>query len=138
MADGFDIVAVRVPDEGGEVALVVLRPQPRRVQRLGAQLDRGEVKCPHRVVVGGRKGEVRFPVGPHACTFGDPEHRLTVPPVADGLAENELPRITQYAQHPVVELLRTGVVGAVDSEMINHRNILASGTDTVVDYLDDL
>jgi hypothetical protein len=51
MADGFDVVAVRVPDEGGELALVVLRPQSRRVQRLGAQLDRGVVECPHRVVV---------------------------------------------------------------------------------------
>ena len=54
MADGFDIVAVRVPDEGGEVALALLRPQPRRVQRLGAQLDRGVVERAHRVIVGRR------------------------------------------------------------------------------------
>ena len=35
VADRFDVVAVGVADEGTEVALVVLGPQPRRVQRLG-------------------------------------------------------------------------------------------------------
>jgi hypothetical protein len=46
MADGFDIVAVRVPDEGGEVTLAV---------------------------VDGREGEVRFPIRTRAGAFGDPE-----------------------------------------------------------------
>ena len=37
VADGLDVVAVGVADEGAVVVGVVLRPQPGLVQRLGAQ-----------------------------------------------------------------------------------------------------
>jgi hypothetical protein len=111
------------------------------------------VKCPHRVVVSRRERDMDLPIGSHPGTLGDPESRLTVPPVSDGLAEIHLPRITQHARQPVVEHLRFGVVSAIDSKVIDHQRrcssslrsasspartglILASATDTVVDYLD--
>src|SRR5688500_17312337 len=46
VADRLDVVAVGVADEGAEVGRVVLGPQPRLVQRLGAGRQRLVVPRP--------------------------------------------------------------------------------------------
>jgi hypothetical protein len=53
--------------------------------------------------------------GPVTHTVGDPKIRLAVAAVADRHAEIQLPRVTKYSQHGVVELLGFRIVGAVDS-----------------------
>jgi uncharacterized protein YndB with AHSA1/START domain len=49
MADGLDIVAVRVADERAVVVLVVLRPHPGLVQHLGAEAASRLEERVHRV-----------------------------------------------------------------------------------------
>src|SRR5580700_5383035 len=58
VADGLDVVAVRVTDECAVVAGVVFRPQPRLVQDRRAVLCGGAEKGPHRRPVGCREGNV--------------------------------------------------------------------------------
>ena len=58
MADGLDVVAVGIADEGAEVVLVVLRPDARLVEHLGAVGDGGVEERLHGGAVGGGEGEV--------------------------------------------------------------------------------
>ena len=132
MEHRLDIVAVGITDECAEVTRVVLGPQPRRVQRLGAQLQRCVVEGLHSVGVGGLERHMDFPVGPAGFAgagVGNPEVRLAFTAVADRNLIVHLPAVPEHAQHGIVELLRFGPVGAVDSKVIDHRSILALGTD---------
>ena len=61
MTDGFDVVAVRVADEGAVVVLVVLGPHSWLVQHLGAGADGSVEEGPHGRTVGGLEGDVRLP-----------------------------------------------------------------------------
>ena len=58
MADGFDVVAVGVADEGAEVVLVVLGPDARFVEHLGAVGDGDVEEGLHGSAVGSGEGEV--------------------------------------------------------------------------------
>ena len=58
MTDGLDVVAVGVADEGAEVVLVVLGPQARLVQHLGAVGDGDVEERLHGGPVGGGEGDV--------------------------------------------------------------------------------
>ena len=61
MAHGFHVVSVRVPDEGAEVARVVLGPQPRRVEDLGPTADGCVEERLHRGPVRRGERDVRLP-----------------------------------------------------------------------------
>ena len=73
VADRLDVVALGVADEGAVVGRVVLRPQPRLVERLGAGGQRLGVPGPHGRGVGGAEGDVHLAVGPDAVEGADPE-----------------------------------------------------------------
>ena len=80
VTDGLDVVAVGVAHEAAEVALVVLRPQPGLVQRLGAELERGGVPAAHGVGAVGGEADVDLAVGAGCrVAAGDPEVGLSVP-----------------------------------------------------------
>lgn len=134
MEHRFDVVSVGIANERTEVARVVFGPQAWRVQRLGTQAQGRVVERLHGLGIGRMKRDVDFPIGP-ACVagtgVGDPEVGLTFTAVTDGDLVVQLPAVAEYAQHSVVELLRFGPVGAVDSKVIDHRSIVAFGTDTL-------
>ena len=87
MADRFDVVAVGVADEGAVVVLVVLRPDPRLVQDLGAQ-RRGlpEERVDGGAITGG-EGDVRLPEAVARLLPADPEVGVVAHAVTDRLAE---------------------------------------------------
>ena len=95
------------------------------MQRFGTLSQGRLVERAHGVFVGGRERDVGFPIGSQPGAVGDPERRLAVTPVPDGLAEIQLPREAQDRQHGVVERLRFGVVGAVNTYVVNHEKIVA-------------
>ena len=119
MKHSLDVVAVGVADERAEVSGVVLGPQPGRVQRFGAEFDRGVVERAHGALVGRLERDVDLAVGAEV-RVGDPEVGLTVLAVADRDAEVHLPCEAQHAEHPVVELLGLTEIAAVDAQVVYH------------------
>ena len=120
--DRLDVVAVRIPDERTVVVVVVLRPQPRFVQRLGTQRQGGVEERLHRLRALGREGDVDLPVralGLPGGGVGDPETGV-VGAVTDGLTHIQLPSGVQNAEHLVVEVLGLLPIRTVDSEMVDH------------------
>src|SRR5439155_14220498 len=61
VADGFDVVAIRIPDENAVVGRVVLRPQSRLVQHFRSGSHRGFVECDDGGAVRGGEGNMCFP-----------------------------------------------------------------------------
>src|SRR5262249_60699243 len=61
VTDRLDVVAIRVADERPVVGGVVLRPQPRLVQDLGAMRHGGVEEGPHRGPAWCGEGDVGFP-----------------------------------------------------------------------------
>ena len=128
MTDGFYVVAVGVAHEPPVVAVVVLRPLLRRVQRLGSQADRRLVEGSDRGRVGSGEGEVHLAVGPHVLELGDPEVGL-VGAVANGHPEIHQSSMAERGQHGVVEVLGSLEVSAVDAEVVDHVAIVAHAAD---------
>lgn len=95
---------------------------------LGAELNRGVVESPHRVLVGGLERDVNLAVGSQV-RVGDPELGLAVPAVPDGHPEVHLPRIAEHAEHPVVGLGGFAEIAAVDAEVVYHGAILTLTVD---------
>jgi len=58
VADGLDVVTIRVAHEGSEVVRVILRPQPRAVQDLRPGRHRGVEECLDGAAVGSDEREV--------------------------------------------------------------------------------
>ena len=119
MADGFDVVAVGVADERTEVVLVVLGPDARFVEHLGAVGDGGVEEGLHGSAVGSGEGEVRLAEAVAGVLGTDPEVR-ELRAVADRLAEVEDPRATERSEDGVVERRGGGDVGALDGDVIDH------------------
>lgn len=67
MKDGLDVITVRVTHEGAEVSLVVLRPEPRRVELHGAEGQRCLVEGPHLVSLPAWKAMWVSRLGPSAA-----------------------------------------------------------------------
>lgn len=76
MVDRLDVVAVEVAEEHAVVAGVVLRPQPRSVQDLGASRDRCAMDLLDRHAGRGGEGDVDLSVG-RAGGRPEPEVRET-------------------------------------------------------------
>src|SRR4051794_21618455 len=87
VADRFDVVAVRVADEGAVVIGVVLRPDAGLVQHLGAGSDGGGGERVDGRAVGRRERDVRLPEAVAGRLLADPELRLAVASVPDGAAD---------------------------------------------------
>lgn len=128
MAYRLDVVAVRITHERTEVAGVIFRPEPRRVQRLGTELHGSVIERLHLLMVGGAERDMNLTVGTRCLAgagIGDPERGSALQAVPDGDADIQLPDLTQDGEHRIVKLPRPGVVGAVDTEVIDHGNDLA-------------
>lgn len=124
MEDGLDVVAIRLAEERAEMAGVVFGPRPGLVQRLGSEFDCGVVERAHGVDVRGLKGDVDFSVRAEVGP-GYPEGGLAVGPVADDLPKSITPGVAEHAKNPVVEVLGLAEIAAVETEVIDHRPILA-------------
>src|SRR4029079_4443323 len=96
--DALDFVPVGAADEGPVVARVVLRPQPRRVERLRAELGRRGMEGADVVGVGSLERYVYLAVRAHVVEPADPERRLAVAAVADGDIEVQLPGVPERAE----------------------------------------
>ncbi len=78
MADGFDVVAVWVSDEGAVVTRVVLGPEPRLVEHVGSLRHGGVEEGPHGRPVGSVERDVGLTEtlaglerpDPERCSYG--------------------------------------------------------------------
>ncbi len=134
MEDRLDVVALGVADEGAVIAGMVFGPQSRLVQRFDTERQGGVEERLNRFGVLGRERDVHLPVGPIGVAgrgVGDPERGLAVGAVTDGFTEIHHPVVAQDVQDLVVELLGFDVVGAVDSEVIDHTSIVTGGCDVM-------
>ena len=61
VADGLDVVAVGVADKGGEVVVVVLRPEARLMEHLGPHRHSGGEEPGHSRTVGRGERHMGFP-----------------------------------------------------------------------------
>src|SRR5262245_4095092 len=120
VADGFDVVAVGVADEGPVVAGVVLRPYPRLVQDLRAAGGGGLEEGVHRRAVRRGQGDVRLAEAVPGGLAADPEVRHGWHAVPDGLAEVQHPPAAERGQDGVVEGGAGRQVSALDRNMIEH------------------
>ena len=73
MTNGLDVVTIRVSNEGTEVVRVVLGPELRFVQHLGALADRSVKELLYRGASAGRKSDVRFSKSIATVEWSDPE-----------------------------------------------------------------
>jgi hypothetical protein len=99
MPDRLDVVAVGIAYESTEVPGVVFRPQPRLMQRLRTQPHRRLIRPAHGVFIGGRKRQVNLSIGSGCgacCGVRNPERRLAVAPIPNGLTEIQLPRVSLW------------------------------------------
>src|SRR5215469_9049522 len=87
VADGFDVVAVRVAHEGTVVGGVIFRPEAGLMQHLGASILRGSKEGPHGGPVGRREREVRLTEALPSRLLRDPEIWLVADSETDGPAE---------------------------------------------------
>jgi CubicO group peptidase (beta-lactamase class C family) len=123
VADGFDIVPIRIPHEGPEVVLVVLRSDLRCMEDLGP-IGHGCVeKCGHLGAVGGGEGDVALsePIPVTECPH--PEHRPVGPEPGDVFGMDEW-LTAQWSENPCVEPDTGRLVGALDREVVEHGLIL--------------
>ncbi len=121
MADGLDIVPVRIDDEGTVVVRVVLGPNPRLVEHLGPTCDGGIEEGLNRGSVGGAEGDVRFAEAVAGLLRADPEvgHRWNA--VSDGrTAIFHDPCATDRGEHRVVERRADRHVATLNRWMIEH------------------
>ena len=95
MADGLDVVAVRVADERGVVVSVVLGPDPRLVQDLGAGADGGGEELADCLAAGGGEREV---VQPGAGGNTTPFSNVTLLRTSDALEAMRRSRISGLAR----------------------------------------
>src|SRR3954469_18020711 len=73
VADGLDVVAVRVTNERPVVVLVVFLVDPRLVQPLGAVRHGGREELVHLRPARGREGDVRLAEALALGVLADPE-----------------------------------------------------------------
>jgi hypothetical protein len=78
---------------------------------------------------------VDFAVGTHVLAIGDPEVGMALRSVADRYAVIHLPRVAQDAEDVVVKLFGGVEIAAVDTEVIDHRHILACRGDPAVESI---
>src|SRR5262245_4712074 len=120
VTDRLDVVAIRVADERPVVRGVVLRPQPRLVQDLGAMRHGGVEEGPHRGPAWCGEGDVGFPEAVTSGLAADTEVRHGWHPVADRLAEVHDALASQRGKRGVIEGGAGAQVPTLDRKMIKH------------------
>jgi len=120
MADGLDIVAVRVTDEGTVVAGVVFGPDAGRMQYLGADRGRLSEKPVDGLPADRAERDVRLAEAITGRLRPDPELGGGRDAVPDDVSEVHDPSAAERGQHGVVENLAGGHVRALYGEMIDH------------------
>jgi len=120
MADGLDVVAVRVADERAKIVLVVFRPHPRLVQHLRLQAA-GRLE-EQRDGLPARRGErqVRLAEAVAGGLRPDPEVRMWRHAVPDRHAVVHDPAPAERCQHRVVERRAGRDVRALNTHVIEH------------------
>jgi 1-acyl-sn-glycerol-3-phosphate acyltransferase len=120
VADGLDVVPVRVAYEGAVVVLVVLRPYPRLVQDRAAEGTRRFTEFPDGLPVRRGEGDVGL-AEPVPCGLRpDPEVRPVRRAVTDRDAEVHDPPPAERREDRVVEGSASRHVGALDTHVIEH------------------
>ena len=133
VVDGLDVVAVRVAQEDGVIAGVVLRPLARGVQHLHPGRDGGLVHRVHRAPAGRPEGHVQLP-GLGAGGRAQPEHGNAVGAGQadhDGLAGREAHRLVHpdRGEGAEVEIERLLDVLHLQADVIKHGRSLTAGYD---------
>ena len=124
VADGFDVVAVGIAEEGPVVVGVVLRPDPRFVEHLGGGVDSGREERVDCGTIGSREREVRFAKAVPGSLAAEPEVGHRRHSVPDGRpVELEDSLRADRGQHGVVERRTCFDVGALDGHMVEHGDI---------------
>ena len=128
MADRLDVVPIGVPDEGGVVGGVVLGPEPRLVEDLGADRRGGLEESTDRVPVAGGEGDMGLPEAVAGVLFSYPERRLSVGSRSRwrGLLVLHDPFPAEGGEDGVVEGGALFEVGALDGHVSEHGQILAA------------
>src|SRR5215467_10173910 len=130
VTDRLDVVAIRIADERPVVGGVVLRPQPRLVQDLGAMRHGGVEEGPHRGPAWCGEGDVGFPEAVTGGLAADPEVRHGWHPVADRFAEVHDALASQRGKRGVIEGGAGAQVRTLDRKMIKHEAYPATITGT--------
>ena len=133
VVDGLDIVAVRIAQEDGVVAGVILRPLAWGVQHFHPGRHGGLVYGIHRAAVGRPEGHVQFP-GLGAGGRAQPEHGNAVGAGQaddDGLAGREAHRLVHpdRGEGAEVEIERLLDVLHLQADVIKHVRSLTTGYD---------
>ena len=126
VADGFDVVPVRVAHEGGVVSLVVFRPYSRLVEDRDAEGAGRLAECPDRLPVRRGEGDVRLAEAVPCRLPSDPEVWPVRRPVTDRHAEVHDPPPAKRREDRVVERSAGRHVGALDTQVIEHGFIVAA------------
>jgi 1-acyl-sn-glycerol-3-phosphate acyltransferase len=126
VADGLDVVPVRVAHKGAVVVLVILGPHPRLVQDRGAEGPARFAECPDRLPARRGEGDVRFAEPVPGRLRPDPEVRPVRRSVTDRRAEVHDPPPAERREDRVVERGAGRHVGALDTHVIEHGAIVAA------------
>ncbi len=130
VADGLDVVPVRIPHERAVIGRVILRPQPGLVQHLGPRGAGRVEEPPDRGPARRGEGDVRLAKAVSRRLRPDPEVRSRRHPVADRLAEVHDPLAAKRREHRVVEGGAGADVGALDTHVIEHAAIVPAAADS--------
>lgn len=125
VADGFDVVAIWVADEGTVVVRVVLGPDARLMEHVGVSIDRGLEERPHGAPVGCRERDMRLAEALAGGPRANPELWAGRHAEADGIPKIHHAPPADRSEHGVVERSARGYVSALDGKMIQHEAILA-------------
>lgn len=130
MADGLDVMAIRIESEGGVVVGVIVGSQARFAIICSAGTQRRRIKSINRLPAGRLESNVGAGCrcGSAAkLVFGrDPENRFVFWAIAGKLGtlrafSFEAPAETQFCQHRIVECQTAGKVRDAERDMVNHK-----------------
>ena len=120
VADGLDVVAVRIADKCSEVVFVILRPDARLMQHLCSGRHGGVEERSHGGPV--RRGERNVRLAePRAGLMGaNPEVRGWRPAVADDIAEVQDAFAAERGENGVVKYRASSDIRALQGHVIEH------------------
>src|SRR5580658_4098463 len=126
--DGFDIVAVRIEDEGAVVVRAVLRSRTGSAVVPPAGIDGGSVEGVHVVIRRRGEGDMERPgCGVLGRGRYDPESRTARRTIADDIADAgdiggkaRLLGVAEGEQGRDVEVLARGEIAHVNGDMVEH------------------
>lgn len=130
MADGLDVMAIRIESEGGVVVGVIVGSQARFAIVGSAGDQRRRIKSIDRLPAGRLESNVgagcRCGAAAQLVKRRDPEDRFVFWAIAGqlgtlGAFSFEAPAETEFRQHSIVECQTAGKVRDAEREMVNHK-----------------